>query len=137
MTKRVAEKKQAFPMLVNGTLLGYLEWSLVHPEPKLEGYAIRVGRIAGPAGEDQTIADVVLRASEPIRPATVDGMIEWIANPDGTTKLWRAPADRSSAPVAASGLDGLHLYAPAAAPAFTLVAGSEGAAAPRLRIVAR
>jgi hypothetical protein len=137
VTKRVAEKKQAFPMLVNGSLLGYLEWALVHPEPKLEGYAIRVGRIAGPAAEDRTIADVVLRSSEPVRPATVGGTVEWIANPDGTTKLWRAPADGSSAPIAASGLDGLHLYAPAAAPTFTLVAGSVGAAAPRLRVVAR
>lgn len=137
VSKRVAEKKQAFPMLVNDSLLGYLEWSLVHPEPKLEGYALRVGRIAGPSAEDQTIADVVLRASEPVRPSTANGMIEWIANPDGTTKLWRAPADRSSEPVAATGLDGLHLYAPAASPAFTIVAGSAGSAAPRLRIVAR
>lgn len=137
VTKRVAEKKQAFPMLVNGALLGYLEWSLVHPEPKLEGYAIRVGRIAGPAAEDVTIADVVLRTSEPVRPSTANGAIEWIANPDGKTTLWRAPADRSSAPVAATGLDGLHLYAPASAAAFTILAGSAGGAAPRLRTVAR
>jgi hypothetical protein len=136
-TKRAAERKQAFPMLVNGSLLAYLEWSLVHPEPKLEGYALRVGRITGPAVEDQTIADVVLRTSEPVRPSTANGMIEWIANPDGKTTLWRAPADRSSAPVAATGLDGLHLYAPASAAAFTIVAGSAGDGAPRLRTVAR
>lgn len=137
ITKRVAGKKQAFPMIVSGSLLGYLEWSLVHPEPKLEGYALRVGRIAGRAVDDVTIADVVLRASEPVRPSTANGSIEWIANPDGKTTLWRAPADRSSAPVAASGLDGLHLYAPAASTAFTVVAGSAGSAAPRLRVVGR
>lgn len=136
-TRRVAEKKQAFPMLVNGALLGYLEWSLVHPEPKLEAYALRVGRIAGPAAEDTTIADVVLRAPAPVRPSTVNGLIEWIANPDGKTTLWRAPADRSTEPVAASGLDGLHVYAPASGPSFTVLAGSTGEGAPRLRTVSR
>jgi hypothetical protein len=136
VSKRVADKKQAFPMLVNGSLLGYLEWSLVHPEPKLEGYAIRVGRITGPALEDQTIADVVLRTSYPVRPSTANGMIEWIANGDGNTALWRAPADRSSAPAAVAGIDGLQLSAPASAAAFTVVTASDGTG-PRLRTVAR
>lgn len=136
VSKRVADNKQAFPMLVNGSLLGYLEWSLVHPEPKLEGYAIRVGPIAGPAIEDQTIADVVLRTSYPVRPSTANGMIEWIANGDGTTALWRAPADRSRAPETVAGIDGLQLSAPASAAAFTVVTASDGNG-PRLRTVGR
>jgi hypothetical protein len=136
VSKRALEKKQAFPMLVNDSLLGYLEWSLVHPEPKLEGYAIRVGPIAGPALLDQTIADVVLRTSYPVRPSTANGMIEWIANGDGTTALWRAPADRSSAPATVAGIDGLQLSAPASAAAFTVVTASDGTG-PRLRTVGR
>lgn len=136
VTKRAAANKQAFPMLVNGSLLGYLEWSLVHPEPKLEGYAIRVGQIAGPAMEDETVADVVLRTSYPVRPSTANGMIEWTANGDGTTALWRAPADRSQPPAAVAGIEGLQLAAPASSAAFTVVTASDGTG-PRLRAVRR
>lgn len=135
-SKRVAEKKQAFPMIVDGARLGYLEWSLVHPEPKLEGYAIRVGAIAGAAVEDQTIADVVLRTSYPVRPSTANGMIEWTANGDGVTALWRAPADRSQPPATVGGIEGLALAAPASAPGFTVVTATVGNES-RLRTVGR
>jgi hypothetical protein len=67
-------------------------------------------------------------------------MIEWIANPDGTTALWRAPADRSSAPAKVAGLDGLHLYAPASTSSFTVLASvptDRTGVAPSLRAIAR
>jgi hypothetical protein len=140
VTKREAELKQAFPMIVNDSLLAYLAWPLVHPEPKLVAYEIRAGRIAGPVAEDEKIADVVLMTTEPVRPSTANGMIEWIANPDGTTALWRAPADRSSPPVKVAGLDGLHLYAPASTSSFTVLASvpaDRSGVAPQLRAVGR
>jgi hypothetical protein len=140
VTKRAAEKKQAFPMLVDETHLAYLGWDLVHPEPKLQGYTLRVGAITGPPAEDVTLADVEYVTSEPVRPSTANGVIEWVANPDGQTVLWRAPADRSSAPVAVGGLEGLQLYAPVSTSAFTILASVPAGRSnviPQLRTVAR
>lgn len=139
-SKRLAPKKQAFPLIVDGTRLSYLEWNLVHPEPKLEGYALRVGAIVGSYADDATVADIVLMTPEPVRPSTANGMLEWIANPNGVTTLYRAPADRSQPPQAVAGLDGLHLYAPVSTSAFTVMATvptDRTEAVPLLRAVAR
>ena len=100
------------------------------------GARLRAEMRAGPALSDQTIADVVLQTSYPVRPSTANGMIEWIANGDGKTALWRAPADRSQAPAKVAGIDGLQLSAPASAAAFTVVTASDGNG-PRLRTIGR
>ncbi len=138
VTHRAAPGKQAFPMLADGGLIAYLDWSAIHPEPKLVLYQLKVGAIAAPPASDRLVADVRYLSSEYARPAVSGATIEWVANPDGNTVLWRAPADGSVAPAAVAGLDGLVLYAPAPTAAFTvLAAASSPDFSPRLRAVGR
>jgi hypothetical protein len=142
LTRRAAPGKQAFPMLTSTDLVGYLDWSAIHPEPKLVEYQLKAGAIGAEPATDRVIADVRYVASDYARPAAFSGTLEWIANPDGQTVLWRAPADGSAAPAAVSGLDGLVLYAPAPSAGFTILAAAAAAASapdfsPRLRAVPR
>jgi hypothetical protein len=128
-------------MLADGGVLAYLDWSGIHPEPKFVGYSLRSGAVLGDPATDRTIADVIYASSDYARPAVVGGTLEWIANPDGRTTLYRAPADGSSPPLAVKGLEEFRLYAPSPTSAgFTVLAASRiGAAAslPRLRAVPR
>ncbi len=149
VTTRRAPGKQAFPMLAQiggDDVLAYLAWSGIHPEPKLTAYALKGGPILGDPAADKTIAEVKYLSSEYARPAAVLGTIEWIANPDGRTTLYRAPADGSAPPTAVQGLDNLHLFAPApsrgVSGGFTVLAtlragGPTTEAAPRLLAVPR
>ena len=133
--------KQAFPMLADGGVLAYLDWSGIHPEPKFVGYQLRSGAVLGDPGADRSIADVLYASSDYARPAVSGGTLEWIANPDGRTTLYRARADGSSAALAVKGLEDLRLYAPSPTSAgFTVLAASRigrAESAPRLRAVAR
>jgi hypothetical protein len=141
VVKRHLAGKQAFPMLANDGVVAYLAWNGVHPEPKLVAYELRSGTALGDPLADVKVADVVYASSEYARPAVSAGTLEWIANPDGRTTLYRAPADGSSPPLAVKGLDDLQLYAPSPTSAgFTVLATSPvGSAvlAPRLRAVPR
>lgn len=140
ITKRSAPGKQAFPMLGDGDLLAYLEWSTIHPEPKLVAYDLKVGPLFGRPSADRLVANVTLMSSDYARPAVSGGMLEWVANPEGRTALYRAPLDGSAAPLRVGGLDDLQLFAPAPSAGFTVLATSTrgvGAAAPKLRGLAR
>jgi hypothetical protein len=133
--------KQAFPMLADGGVLAYLDWSGIHPEPKFVAYQLRSGAVLGDPAADRSIADVVYASSDYARPAVSRDMLEWIANPDGRTTLYRAPADGSTAALAVKGLEEFRLYAPSPTSAgFTVLAASRIGSAeslPRLRAVAR
>ncbi len=141
VTSRPLAGKQSFPILGEGDLLAYLDWGSIHPEPKLQAYELRTGRVVGDPTEDRAIAKVDYVSSSHARPALAGGTLEWIANPAGTTRLYRAPVDGSAAPLVVTGLDDLHLYAPAAVAGFTVLAvaaqtgGSDSL--PRLRSVPR
>jgi hypothetical protein len=140
ITKRSAPGKQAFPILVNDSVLGYLDWRLVHPEPKLEAYELRSGDIRGVDANDKTIANIRHFTSSPTRPSVASGMFEWVANPTGKTGLYRAPIDGSAEPVQVSGLDDLELYAPASTKGYTVLATTQrnvSAPTPQLRAVTR
>ena len=145
ITPRRLPGKQAFPMLGDNDVLAYLDWAAIHPEPKLVGYGLRSGAVLGNPAADRTIATVEYMSSEYARPAVAGGTIEWIANPDGITRLYRAPADGSGGPAVVTGLDDLRLYAPASTTSgadhgFTVLATSRSGAAellPRLRAVSR
>jgi hypothetical protein len=139
--KRALPGKQAFPMLADDGVLAYLSWSGIHPEPKFENYELRSGRIVGDPTADMSISKVVYAGAEPARPAVLGSIIEWIADPDGTTTLYRAPVDASGAPTAVKGLESFQLHAPAPTTAgFTILATSRVGAnevVPRLRAVPR
>ena len=140
ITRRAAPGKQAFPMLGDGDLLAYLEWSTVHPEPKLVAYDLKVGPLFGQPSADRLVANVTFMSTEYARPAVSGGMLEWVANPDGRTALYRAPLDGSAAPLRVGGLDDLQLFAPALSSGFTVLATSRrgvGAVEPKLRGLAR
>jgi hypothetical protein len=145
VTKRLLPGKQSFPMLGDNDVLAYLEWGAIHPEPKLVSYVLRTGLAAGDPATDRSIAQINYVSAQVARPALAGSVIEWVANPDGRTTLWRAPADGSVAPAAVSGLDDLRLYAPAptssgTARGFTVLATSRSGgpdSLPRLRAVTR
>jgi hypothetical protein len=119
VSRRPRPGKQAFPLLVSPSRLGYLDWGEVHPEPKLAEYTLRVGDILGAVEGDVDVALVKNAFGQYVLPAGRDGYLEWIARPDGTPAFWRAPADMSLPPAQVTGLDGLDLYAPASAASFT------------------
>lgn len=133
--------KQAFPMLAEDGVLAYLAWTGVHPEPKFVAYQLRSGSINGDPRADRTVAEVFYASTDYARPALASGTLEWIANPDGRTTLYRAPADGSSSPVAVRGLEDFRLFAPSpSAAGFTVLATSRlssSALVPTLRAVAR
>lgn len=141
ITKRSAPGKQAFPMLGDDDLLAYLEWGSVHPEPKLVAYDLKVGPLFGQPTGDRTIANVTYMSSEYARPAVAGRTLEWVANPDGRTALYRAPLDGSAPPARVGGLDDLQLFAPSPTSTFTVLATSPRAGAgglsPKLRGVVR
>jgi hypothetical protein len=143
VVNRPAPGKQAFPMLVSGDLLAYLEWGAIHPEPKLGDYLLRSGAIRMPSVSDRTVAHVEYLSTEYARPAVIGAELAWVQNPGSGTTLMRAPADGSRAPETVAGLEGLALYAPAKASVdapFIVVAGvsaSDVNAAPHLHAVRR
>ena len=132
--------KQSFPILGAGDAVAYLDWAIIHPEPKLQAYGVKSGQLAAAATGDRTIATVEYVSTTYARPSLTGSTLEWVANPDGPTRLYRAPLDGSSAPAVVGGLDGLRLYAPASTSAFSVLATAPQAASaalPRLRAVAR
>ncbi|HSO32314.1 MAG TPA: hypothetical protein VLT33_07360, partial [Labilithrix sp.] len=136
--------KQSFPILGDDDVLAYLEWGSIHPEPKLAAYELRVGKVVGDAATDRALAKVEY-AGAYARPALAGGTLEWIANPDGVTRLYRAPLDGSAPPAVVRGLDDLRLFAPAPTTGgtergFTVIAAAaiqSVPALPRLRAVTR
>jgi hypothetical protein len=124
ITRRVSPGKQAFPMLMSGTTVGYLNWDWVeiHPEPKLGAYHLRAGSIAGDPAGDVEIARVVSSGGAYVRPAARDGILEWVDSPPGSpSHLWRSRADAPAA-VQVAGLDGKELFAPSPTAGFTVLA---------------
>ncbi len=113
--------KQAFPVLVSGSHLGYLDWAAIHPEPKLEAYVLRAGDLLD-ATRDRDIATVRSTQTVPTRPTGRAGVLEWIDHPETRTRWFRAPADGSTPPAEVQGTTGLELYPPQAARTFSLVA---------------
>jgi len=100
---------------------------------------VRSGLLVGPP-KDRTVATVAQVSATYARPALAGATLEWVANPDGMTRLYRAPLDGSAPPAVVSGLDSLRLYAPASTRAFTILATAPNTSAgtlPRLRAVTR
>ena len=142
IVKRHVVGFEKFPMLASTDVVAYLHWPEIHPEPKLQAYEIRSGIVG--AADPATDAKVAFPTygGDYARPAINAATLEWIGDNGGSTALWRAPADGSSAPVQVQGLpSGLRLFAPAPTAAFTVVAtatsATGGVLTPRLRAVPR
>ncbi len=132
VTRRPAPGKQAFPMLAAGQMLAYLDWNLVHPEPKLSLYDLRAGTVLGDYGSDRALVRVQNETLDYARPAVSGAVVEWISWDGDRTALERIDlANPSSVPVRAllaeSGVS-LHAPAPSQLPdgvGVTLVAASD------------
>lgn len=139
LTRRALPGKQAFPVLASPEVLGYLSWSLVHPEPKLEAFNFVAGKIGADPSSDTLLAVVRNTSFVKIRPSAKNGIFDWVDRPDVVTRLWRASLERPT-PVPVAGLEGLDLFAPVAAGSVTVL-GARALADPgggtRLRAVAR
>ncbi len=61
-TTRKQSGKQAFPLLGAAGKVAYLDWGLVHPEPKFSAYGIRLGPIAGDGTDDADVANTTTRS---------------------------------------------------------------------------
>jgi hypothetical protein len=136
--RKRAAGKQAFPMLGASDRMVFLEWIGVHPVPKFQEYAIRTLELSALDGEPITIASV--KSDRPtVRPVARGNSVEWVERPlDLPSRLYRAELDEPPAPIAASGLEGLELFAPAASSAFTVIAVRPlSGGAPTLRSVER
>jgi hypothetical protein len=117
--------KQAFPMLGAPGKIATLDWSLVHPEPKLSAYELRIGELGAPADADQLVERV--STLQPfVRPVARGSLLEWVAWPDGDVGLYRRRVDLSSPALRLPGLDGLALFAPSASEAITLIGARAG-----------
>ena len=137
LTPRSAAEKQAYPMLGSDGEVLYLEWTdLTRPVPKLEGYTIR-GVSIDAFDEPARVIATVSTDPPSIRPTARDGVVEWVQREAGASQLLRAAADGSAPVEVVDGLDGLDLYAPAAASAFTILATRAGASPTTLRAVDR
>jgi hypothetical protein len=111
--------KQAFPMLGSSGVLGFLEWVMVHPIPKLQAYALISVPLADPGATPTKIADV--ESEVRVRPLAQGGLFEWVVRWQGTTTLFRAPVDGSALPTAVP-VSAAELHAPVANETTTVLA---------------
>lgn len=119
LVRRQLPGKQAFPMLGSSDSLVYLEWTEVHPVPKLQDYTIRAVPIATPSADAREIAHVT--SLDAVRPTANAGHVEWVSR-YSTTMLFQAPLD-GSGPVVPVALPGIAVaHAPVSTPRFTVLA---------------
>jgi hypothetical protein len=133
--KRQLPGKQAFPMLGASESLLYLEWTEVHPVPKLQDYTIRAVPIATPSAAAREIAHV--QSMDAVRPTAAGGHVEWVSRGSATSSLFRAALDGSGivVPVALPGIAVAH--APVSTASFTVLAVRPMQnSAPRLDLIA-
>jgi hypothetical protein len=111
--------KQAFPMLGSSGVLGFLEWVMVHPIPKLQAYTIKSVPIDDPTAAPTQIANV--ESEVRVRPVAQGGLFEWVVRWQGATTLFRAPVDGSALPTAVP-MSAVELHAPVATETTTVLA---------------
>jgi len=93
---RVRPGKQAFPMLGSSGTLSFLEWTTVHPVPKLQEYTIKAVPLAALLGPDVLVASV--SSDQAVRPTARAGLAEWVVRSNGKSALWRAALDATTPP---------------------------------------
>ncbi len=128
-TTRPRPGKQAFPMLGATDKLAFLDWNLVHPEPKLIAYDLRLADI-GDSLNDSVLVESIRTAAPYIRPVARGTWLEWIAFDDLVgSSVWRMHTDASSLPEVVQEPSFTNRFAPAATDTMTFVGvqGNTGA----------
>ncbi|MFO0757581.1 MAG: hypothetical protein U0359_13880 [Byssovorax sp.] len=128
--------KQAFATLGAPGKIAYLDWNLVHPEPKFSAYELRIGDVGAPVETDALVEHV--DTLEPyVRPVARGKLLEWVAWPNGQAGLYRRAVDLATPAVRLPGLDGISLTSPTASEAITLIGTRTGTGVTELRAFPR
>lgn len=137
-TTRRREGKQAFAMLGADGKLAYLDWNLVHPEPKLTQYELRVGDLGAPVEGDLLVAEVHTLLPY-VRPVAHGARIAWVEWPNGgAARVMERPASLAApAKALPDEGDGADLVGPIASDALTLVGVRASDAPVKLRAFAK
>jgi hypothetical protein len=129
--------KQAFPTLGATGKIAYLDWGLVHPEPKFAEYDLRIGDVVGDGSSDAQV-DHISTLAPYLRPAARGDRLEWVATPEGgDTTLMRRSADLAGPAETVKVFQGLTVFGPSAAEGITLVGARDAAGGVTLRAFAR
>jgi hypothetical protein len=121
MSTRPRVGKQAFPMLGATGKLGFLDWNLVHPEPKLIAYDLRLADIDAPL-TDSVLVEAVETVAPYIRPAAHGAYLEWFDLVENVgLAFWRMRADTTSAPVLVQEASAVQRFAPIASDEMTFI----------------
>lgn len=135
-TTRERPGKQAFPMLGAAGKIAYLDWGLVHPEPKFSEYDVRLGPIAGDGADDAEAAHVLTQILY-VRPVVRAGRLSWVTTENGQGALMQRAVDLATpAETVNLFMDGA-VFGPSASNALTLVGASSSNGAVTLRAFAQ
>jgi len=136
-SKRPREGKQAFPMLGAPGKLAFLDWNLVHPEPKLVAYDLRLADITDSLA-DSVLVEKIQTAAPYVRPVARGQYLEWVGLVENAgSALWRMRVDATSAPVMVQEPSMINLFAPTASEEITFVGVQNVAGAVALEAFAR
>lgn len=128
MATRKRAGKQAFPMLGAEGKLAFLDWNLVHPEPKLIAYDLRLADIDAPLTDSVLVQSI--RTSAPyIRPTARGEFLEWVGLVDAVrSAIFRLKTDGITEPTMLT-VDNnrvpLHRFAPIATDTMTFVGAQD------------
>jgi hypothetical protein len=120
---RPREGKQAFPMLGATGKLAFLDWNLVHPEPKLVAYDLRIADIEAPL-TDSVLVESIQTSAPYVRPVARGKFLEWVAIVDmldPRTALWRSSTDTMGDPTLVHGPSAVNRFAPTASDEMTFI----------------
>jgi hypothetical protein len=135
-TPLVRPGKQAFPELGAPGKIAYLDWGLVHPEPKFGGYDLRVADIDG--GGDALAAQILTHAPY-LRPAARGSRLDWVSaeSVGGDLSLMQRAVDLQTPAETVGEFGEESAFGPVATDGFTLVGASPSGGLVTLRAFAR
>jgi hypothetical protein len=117
--------KQAFPLLGAEGKIAYLDWGLVHPEPKFSEYDLRLGDLAGAVDSDVLVTHVMTQVPY-VRPAARGSSIAWVSSDQGPNALYYRDVAPDAVIERVTSFDGT-VFGPSAAESLVLVGASDGA----------
>jgi hypothetical protein len=121
LSTRPRPGKQAFPMLGATGKLAFLDWNLVHPEPKLIAYDLRLADIDGPL-TDSVLVESIETVAPYIRPVAHGSYLEWFdLVPNVGLAFGRMRTDGTSAPVLVQEVNAVSRFAPIASEEMTFI----------------
>ncbi|MFO0615301.1 MAG: hypothetical protein U0414_22095 [Polyangiaceae bacterium] len=127
-TTRKKPGKQAFPMLGADDKIAYLDWNLVHPEPKFSAFELVLGDLVGDGTSDFTASHIT--TSIYLRPVARGAFVDWIDTSSGIAllRLEVATATSTTVPETVANLPGALVIGPTASDSVTLLGTGTNAA---------